>query len=58
MGEFQKDFLQHNFLVHFKVIQTLEQRLVHPKDRTPKLNLSCVMAGVHCSEEWKLIVQH
>ncbi|XP_038148866.1 uncharacterized protein LOC119788543, partial [Cyprinodon tularosa] len=44
-------FSKHKIPVHFKPNQTLKQRLVHPKDKTPRPNMSGVVYAVQCSEE-------
>ena len=37
--------------MHFKPTNTLRQKLVHPKDRTPRHKLENVVYAVQCSEE-------
>ncbi|KAM4589401.1 uncharacterized protein V3H82_003528 isoform 2-T2 [Fundulus diaphanus] len=44
-------FSKHKIPVHFKPNRTLRQRLVHPKDKTPKPKMSGVVYAVQCSEE-------
>ena len=44
-------FSKHDLPLHFKHRNTLRQTLVHPKDKTPKQNLSGVVYAVQCSEE-------
>ncbi|KAM4585669.1 uncharacterized protein V3H82_004644 [Fundulus diaphanus] len=47
----KKIFSKHKIPVHFKPNRTLRQRLVHPKDKTPKPKMSGVVYAVQCSEE-------
>ncbi|XP_041430610.1 LOW QUALITY PROTEIN: uncharacterized protein LOC121397622 [Xenopus laevis] len=44
-------FNKHHVPVFFKPSNTLRQKLVHPKDQTPKEKQSNVVYGVQCSEE-------
>ncbi|XP_033182429.1 uncharacterized protein LOC117153005 [Anabas testudineus] len=44
-------FRKHNIPVYFTPTNTLRQRLVHHKDRSPKHNMSNIMYVVQCSEE-------
>ncbi|XP_033181822.1 uncharacterized protein LOC117152842, partial [Anabas testudineus] len=44
-------FRKHNIPVYFKPTNTLRQKLVHPKDRTPKHKMSNIVYAVQCSEE-------
>ncbi|XP_049914604.1 uncharacterized protein LOC126398968 [Epinephelus moara] len=44
-------FNKHRIPVYFKPSNTLRQRLVHPKDRTPHTQKSNLVYAVQCSEE-------
>ena len=44
-------FGKHHIPVHFKPENTLRQKLVHPKDKTPRHKQSNVVYAVQCSEE-------
>ena len=49
--KFRRTFKKHKIQVNFKPGQTLRQRLVHPKDKTPRNKLSNVVCAVQCTEE-------
>ena len=49
--KFRRIFSKHNIPVHFKPKNTVRQKLVHPKDKTPRQKLSNVVYAVQCSEE-------
>ena len=42
---------KHHIPEHFKPTNTLRQRLIHPKDWTPKHNMSNIVYVVQCKEE-------
>ncbi|CAI5669152.1 unnamed protein product [Oreochromis niloticus] len=44
-------FSKHDIPVYFRPSNTLRQKLVHPKDKTPKHRLNNVVYAVQCSEE-------
>ncbi|XP_065326070.1 uncharacterized protein LOC135932513 [Pelmatolapia mariae] len=44
-------FSKHDIPVYFRPSNTLRQKLVHPKDKTPKHKLNNVVYVVQCSEE-------
>ena len=44
-------FNKHHILLFFKPSNILRQKLVHPKDRTPKHKKSNLVYAVQCSEE-------
>ncbi|CAI5693976.1 unnamed protein product [Oreochromis niloticus] len=44
-------FSKHNIPVYFRPSNTLRQKLVHPKDKTPKHRLNNVVYAVQCSKE-------
>ncbi|XP_050924570.1 uncharacterized protein LOC127140827 [Lates calcarifer] len=44
-------FNKHSIPVYFKPGNTLKQRLVHPKDRTPHTHKSNLVYAVQCNEE-------
>ncbi|KAM7378702.1 hypothetical protein PAMP_004307 [Pampus punctatissimus] len=46
-------FSKHRIPVYFKPSNTLRQRLVHPKDRTPHTQKSNLVYAVQCNEECK-----
>ncbi|XP_071344169.1 uncharacterized protein [Trachinotus anak] len=46
-------FNKHRIPVYFKPSNTLRQRLVHPKDRTPHTRKSNLVYAVQCNEECK-----
>ena len=46
-------FNKHNIPVFFKPSNTLRQKLVHPKDRTPHTQKSNLVYAVQCSQECK-----
>lgn len=45
------EFTKSNILVHYKYVNTLRQRLVHPWDKTLKHNLGYVVYAQQCNEE-------
>uniref|UniRef100_A0A3Q2VCN9 Uncharacterized protein n=1 Tax=Haplochromis burtoni TaxID=8153 RepID=A0A3Q2VCN9_HAPBU len=44
-------FSKHDITVYFRPSNTLRQKLVHPKHKTPKHNLNNVVYAVQCSEK-------
>ncbi|XP_076748497.1 uncharacterized protein LOC112431314 isoform X3 [Maylandia zebra] len=44
-------FSKYDIPVYFRPSNTLRQKLVHPKDKTPKHKLNNVVYAVQCSEE-------
>lgn len=46
-------FNKHSIPVYFKPSNTLRQRLVHPKDRTPYTHKSNLVYAIQCNEECK-----
>ena len=44
-------FGKHHIPMHFKLTNTLRQRLVHQKDWTPKHNRSNIVYVAQCQEE-------
>ncbi|TWW81402.1 hypothetical protein D4764_01G0012170 [Takifugu flavidus] len=51
--KFRRILQKHNIPVHFKPSNTLRQRLVHPKDKTPRPKQSNVVYAVQCQEKCK-----
>jgi len=49
--ESQRNFSKHDIPVHFKPKNPPRQRLLHPKDRTPKHKLSAIIYAEQCREE-------
>ncbi len=49
--KFRRVFSKYKIPVYFKSMTTLRQRLVHPKDRIPKHQISNVVNAIECSEE-------
>ncbi|KAK7893340.1 hypothetical protein WMY93_022492 [Mugilogobius chulae] len=47
----QRIFRQHDIPVFFKPVNTLRQKLVHPKDKMPTEKQSNVVYSIRCSEE-------
>ncbi|KAJ0057566.1 hypothetical protein NL108_009329 [Boleophthalmus pectinirostris] len=47
----QRIFRQHEIPVYFKTTDTLRQRLVHPKEKTPSHKQSNVLYSIQCSED-------
>ena len=47
--KFRRIFQKHKIQVNFKPGQTLRQRLVHPKEKTPRYKLSNVVYAVQCT---------
>ena len=47
---FRRIFNEHHILVHIKPTNTLRQKLVHPKDKTPRYRQSNVVYAVQCSQ--------
>ncbi|XP_023821902.1 uncharacterized protein LOC111949272, partial [Oryzias latipes] len=43
-------FKQHNIPVHLKPVNTLGQKVVHPKDKIPSYKQSNVVYSIHCKE--------
>ena len=49
--KFRRILQKHDILVQFKPSNTLRQRLVHPKDKTPRHKQSNVVYAIQCQEE-------
>lgn len=47
----QRIFGQHKIPVYFKPVNTLRQKLVHPKDKVPNYKQSNVVYAIRCKEE-------
>ena len=47
----RRTFNKHHILVHFKPTNTLRQKLVHPKDKTPRHKQNIVVYAVQCSQD-------
>lgn len=43
-------FLKHDIPVHFPPSDSLRQKLVHPKDKTPKDKLNNIVSALKCSK--------
>ena len=47
----QRIFWQYKIPTYFKPVNTLRQKLVHPKDKAPNHKQSNVVYSIHCKEE-------
>ena len=48
--KFRRIFSNHNIPVSFRPFNTLRQKLVHPKDKTPTHKHNNVVHAVQCNE--------
>ncbi|XP_072036942.1 uncharacterized protein [Amphiura filiformis] len=45
-------FREYNITTHFKLVNTIRQALVHPKDKQPKARQSGLVYGIQCAESF------